>query len=138
MDNKPRILLIEDEKGMVEAVRLRLEANGYEVMTSGDGEEGLIKARSEKPDLIILDVMLPTLDGLKVCRMLKFDENYNDIPVVMFTAKTQEEDVACGKEVGADAYVKKPFKSEELLKVIGDLLAKKNQPPSQNDTTASI
>ena len=125
MDNKPRILLIEDEKDMVEAVRLRLEANNYEVITSSDGAEGLSKARSEKPDLIILDVMLPKLDGFKVCRMLKFDDHYNEIPIIMFTAKTQEADVARGREVGADAYVKKPFTSEELIKVIRDLLDKK-------------
>jgi len=122
MDKRKRILIIEDEKAMVEAVRLRLEANGYEVLTSGDGEEGLIKARAEKPDLIILDVMLPTMDGFKVCRMLKFDDQYNEIPIVMFTARTQESDLAEGKEVGVNAYVKKPFKSEELLKVISDLL----------------
>lgn len=126
MDYKPRILIIEDEKVMVEALRLRLEANGYEVLTSNDGVEGLIKARAEKPDLIILDVMLPAMDGLKICRMLKFDSRYHKIPIVMFTARTQESDILKGKEVGANAYVKKPFKSEELLKVISDLLEKKS------------
>jgi len=119
---KPRILIVEDDPGMVEAVRLRLEANNYEVLIARDGGEGLEKARTEKPGLIILDIMLPKIDGLTVCRMLKFDELYKNIPIILFTARVQEDDVKRGKEVKADAYVAKPFKSEELLGKIAELL----------------
>jgi len=119
---KGRILLIEDEQDMVEAVRIRLEANGFEVIAASDGPEGLSKARTVMPDLVILDVMLPKMDGFKVCRMLKFDEKFAKIPIIMFTARTQQADIARGKEMGADAYVTKPFKSEELLAKIRELL----------------
>lgn len=121
-EKKIRVLLIEDEPDMVEAVRIRLEANDYGVITASDGSEGLNKARTVKPDLIILDVMLPKMDGFTVCRMLKFDEKYNKIPIIMFTARTQQADLAQGKEMGADAYITKPFKSEELLAKIRELL----------------
>ena len=121
-EKKIRVLLIEDETDMVEAVRIRLEANDYEVITASDGPEGLNKARTAKPDLIILDVMLPKMDGFTVCRMLKFDEKYNKIPIIMFTARTQQTDIAQGKEMGADAYITKPFKSEDLLAKIRELL----------------
>jgi len=119
---KRRILVIEDEKEMLEAVRLRLEANSYEVISASDGAEGLSQARSEKPDLIVMDIMLPKMDGFTVCRMLKFDENYKNTPIIMLTARTQEMDVARGKEMGADAYLTKPFKSEELLAKIKELI----------------
>ncbi|NQT30530.1 MAG: response regulator [Candidatus Saganbacteria bacterium] len=118
------MLLVEDEEDMLKAIRLRLEANGYEVIPACDGQEALMKARTEKPDLIILDIMLPKMDGFKVCRMLKFDEKYQNIPIVVVSAKTQKADIERGKEMGADAYITKPFKSEELLKTINELLAK--------------
>lgn len=121
---KKRILLVEDEPDMSGAVRIRLEANDYEVLTAKDGSEALSKARTEKPDLIILDVMLPRMDGFKVCRMLKFDNNYESIPVILFTAKTQSADISRGEEMGADAYITKPFKAEELLQKIKELLAR--------------
>lgn len=121
-DVKKKILIVDDEPGMVDAIRMRLEANNYDVIIARDGGEGLIKARAENPDLVILDVMLPNMDGFMVCRMLKFDEKYSHIPVVMLTARTQDSDAKKGKEVGADAYVKKPFKAEELLKTISNLI----------------
>lgn len=122
--NKPRILIVEDDPGMVEAVRLRLEANGYDVLIARDGAEGLARIREEKPDLVILDIMLPIMDGLTVCRMIKFDEAYKNIPVILFTARVQKSDIEGGKEVKADAYITKPFKSEELLEKIAALLKK--------------
>ena len=125
MADKTRILIIEDEAEMAQAIRLRLEANGYEVLTAADGAEGLNRARAEKPGLIILDVMLPKMDGFKVSRMLKFDENFKDIPIIMLTAKTQKVDVAMGLEAGVNVYMTKPFKAEELLRTISGLLAKK-------------
>jgi len=125
VSEKVKILIVEDEAEMREAIKLRLEANQFEVITAADGSEGLSKARTEKPNLIILDIMLPKLHGFRLCRMLKFDENYKNIPVIILTAKTQKTDINRGKEMGAEAYITKPFKSEELLAEINELLAKK-------------
>jgi DNA-binding response OmpR family regulator len=122
--DKKRILIVDDEEDILSVLKFRLEANDYEVLTASDGQEGLNKARSEKPDLIILDLMLPKIDGYKVCRMLKFDENYKAIPIVIFTAKDQKKDEDLGKEMGADAYVTKPFEAEVLLEKIRELLKK--------------
>lgn len=117
-----RILVIEDELDLVEGLRLRLEANGYEVLVASDGADGLSQARNKSPDLVILDVRLPKLDGYNVCRMLKFDEKYQKIPIIMLTARVQQADVKLGKEAGADIYMTKPYKSEELLANIKKLL----------------
>lgn len=121
--DKKRILLVEDEKDMSYAVTLQLEAKGYEVITACDGMEGLDKARMKKPDLIILDLMLPKLDGYKVCRMLKFDDKYKNIPIILFTARAQDSDKKTGREVNADAYITKPFKPSMLLDKIHELIA---------------
>jgi DNA-binding response OmpR family regulator len=123
LNDKKKILLVEDEKDMAYAVTLQLEAKGYEVITASDGREGLEKARMKKPDLIILDLMLPKIDGYKVCRMLKFDSKYKDIPIIIFTARAQDSDKNTGKEVGADAYITKPFEPSALLDKIRELLA---------------
>ena len=122
-NSKKRILLVEDEKDMAYAVTLQLEAKGYEVIAASDGHEGLEKARVKKPDLIILDLMLPKIDGYKVCRMLKFDSKYNNIPIILFTARAQDADKKIGREVGADAYITKPFEPKALLDKIRELLA---------------
>jgi two-component system, OmpR family, alkaline phosphatase synthesis response regulator PhoP len=119
---KKRILIIEDEKDLVDAVTLRLEANGYEVIASNDGQDGLDKAKKEKPDLIILDLMLPKMDGYKVCALLKFNEKYKTIPIIMFTARAQDSDMKMGQEAGADAYIIKPFDSQALLDKIKELI----------------
>ncbi|MEI6831802.1 MAG: response regulator [Candidatus Omnitrophota bacterium] len=123
--DKKRILVVDDEIDLVEMLSIRLEANDYEVFAAYDGQEGLDKARTLKPDLIILDLMLPKLDGFKVCRMLKFDEKYKQIPIILFTARAQESDVKLGKEVGADAYVTKPFEPDILLGKIAEFLYQK-------------
>lgn len=117
-----KILVVDDESQLVDMVKMRLEANNYLVLTAYDGQEGLEKARKEKPDLIILDLMLPKMDGYKVCRMLKFDEKYKNIPIIMFTARAQESDKKMGEEVGADAYITKPFEPQALLDKIKELL----------------
>jgi DNA-binding response OmpR family regulator len=123
--DKKRILLAEDEKDMVYAVTLQLEASGYEVLSASDGQEALAKARKEKPDLMILDLMLPKMDGYKVCGLLKADTRYNKIPIIMFTARAQEADIQMGKEVGANAYLTKPFEPKVLLGKIQELLSHK-------------
>jgi len=122
-DPKKRILLIEDDAELVHAIRLRLEANNLEVLSAVDGNEGLQKVHQERPDLIILDIRLPKMDGFKVCRMIKYDEDFKEIPVIILTARVRQSDVDMGKEVGADAYMTKPFKNEELLQKIDELLA---------------
>lgn len=122
MNNKKKILLVDDEQDMVYAVKMQLEASGFKVLTAQDGQEGLDKARKENPDLIILDLMLPRIDGYKICRMLKFDEKYKNIPVIIYTARAQEADEKLGYEVGADAYLTKPFDPKKLLAKINELL----------------
>ncbi|MCX5693454.1 MAG: response regulator [Candidatus Omnitrophica bacterium] len=122
--DKKRILIVDDEEDILNLLKFRLEANSYEVLIASDGQEGLNKARNEKPDLVILDLMLPKIDGYKVCRMLKFDESYKNIPIIIFTAKDQKKDEGLGKEMGADAYVTKPFEPEMLLEKIRVLLRK--------------
>jgi DNA-binding response OmpR family regulator len=117
-----KILLVDDENNIVTILEARLMANGYDVVTASDGQEGLAKARSEKPDLIILDIMLPKLDGYKVCRMLKFDDQYKHIPIILFSARTQDSDLETGKQQGADAYITKPFQPDALLSKIKELL----------------
>jgi len=117
-----KILLVDDEKDLVETLAFRLEASNYEVVKAHDGQDGLDKARSVHPDLIILDLMLPKMDGYKVCRMLKFDEKFKKIPIIIFTARAQESDKKMGAEVGADAYITKPFEPKELLGKIKELL----------------
>lgn len=122
--DKKKILVVDDETQLVDMIKMRLEANNYEVITANDGQEALQKARSQSPDLIILDLMLPKLDGYKVCRMLKFDEKYKSIPIIMLTARVQETDKKMGEEVGAEAYIIKPFESQALLSKIEELLEK--------------
>ena len=124
MSKKKRILIVEDETELVEMVKMRLEANNYEVLTAYDGQEALEKARKEKPDLIVLDLMLPKIDGYKVCGLLKRDTRYAKIPIIIFTAKAQEEDKKLGEELGAEAYIIKPFEPQVLLSKIKELLKK--------------
>jgi CheY-like chemotaxis protein len=122
---KKRILVIEDQAVIVNMLRMRLEANNYEVITATDGQEGLEKARKENPNLIILDIMLPKMDGYKVCQLLKADPKYSTIPIIISSGRTPQEIKKVGREVGADAYVSKPFEAEVLLSKMRDLLEKK-------------
>jgi DNA-binding response OmpR family regulator len=120
----PKILIVDDEADLVETLSFRLEAAGYEVIKAFDGIEGLDKARSTSPDLIILDVMMPKMDGYHVCRMLKFDDRFKEIPIIMLTARGQEQDKHTGKEVHADCFITKPFESAELMAKIKELIEK--------------
>jgi DNA-binding response OmpR family regulator len=122
MAEKQRILLVDDEPSIVKMVGRRLEVEGFRVTVAGDGQEGLAKAQAEQPDLIILDLMLPKLNGYEMCTMLKQDIRYQKIPIILFTAKTQEKDEKLGMECGANAYVRKPFRAQELLDTIRKLL----------------
>jgi len=120
--NLNKILIVDDEEGIVKVVKMYLEHHRYEVITALDGQEGLEKAKTEKPDLIVLDLMLPKINGYKVCGLLKKDARHAKIPVILFTARAQEKDVKLGEEVGADAYITKPFEPEALLSKIEELM----------------
>ncbi len=122
--SQKKILVVDDEVDLVETIRFPLEMEGFNVLVSYNGEDALNQARKEKPDLILLDLMLPKLDGYKVCRLLKFDEKYKDIPILMLTAKTQEKDKLLGKETGANEYITKPFDIDELMKKVKAYLSK--------------
>jgi two-component system phosphate regulon response regulator PhoB len=109
------ILVVEDEEDVLELVRYNLDKNGYRVDTAISGEQGLEKASRKLPDLILLDLMLPAVDGLEVCRIIKNDPKTRHIPVVMLTAKGEEADIVAGLEIGADDYITKPFSPRVLM-----------------------
>ena len=120
-----RILVVDDEPLIVTMLTKHLEEEGFVVLASGDGYEALTKARTETPDLILLDLILPKLNGYEVCTLLKQDARYQHIPVVMLTAKVQEKDEQLGRACGAEAYLKKPTQIRPLLEQIRALLATK-------------
>ena len=113
------VLVVEDEENILEVLRYRLEREGYAVHTAVDGEEGLNLARSTNPDLIILDVMLPKMDGFEICRILRSE---TDVPIIMLTARGEEVDRVVGLELGADDYVTKPFSPRELIVRVRNML----------------
>jgi two-component system, OmpR family, alkaline phosphatase synthesis response regulator PhoP len=120
-----KILIVDDEPNLVKLCEIRLKASGYEVVTAHDGQEALDKVKQEMPDLIILDHMMPKLDGFEVCRLLKSDEvyeAYKDIPIVMLTASGQAQEIVTGLQKGVAAYITKPFKSDVLLGIIKGLV----------------
>lgn len=119
-----RILAVDDSPTILEMIKAILIEGGYEVITASDGAEALDTARAENPDLILLDVMLPKLDGYRVCRLLKFDQKYKHIPIIMLTAKTEEQSMATGIRTGANQYLTKPVEPEHLLAVVADELAR--------------
>src|SRR4051812_9803064 len=112
---KPRILIIEDERGLTDVLTYNLQREGYETLVAHDGQEGLRKAQMQLPDLVLLDLMLPGLDGLEVCRQLRAGKQTARIPILMLTAKGEEMDQVVGFSVGADDYVTKPFSVKVLL-----------------------
>lgn len=124
---KKKILVVDDEPDIVLMVSNRLKASGYDVVSAADGQAGLEMAKTSRPDLIILDLMLPKMDGYKVCSFIKKDSRYSKIPVIMFSAKAQQDDIKMGEEVGADAYIVKPFDSRVLLEKITGLLGENQE-----------
>jgi CheY-like chemotaxis protein len=124
---KKRILIVEDQAAIANMLRLRLEANNYEVITAGDGQEGLERAHRDNPSLIILDVMLPKMNGYKVCQLLKADPKYRPIPIIISSGRTPQEIRKVSQEVGADTYVSKPFEAEALLSKMKELLEKRGK-----------
>ena len=122
-----KVLIVDDEQDIVESLQFVLESAGFECHCAYNGEEGLNLAREILPDLIILDVMMPKINGFKICRLLKYDNKYKNIPILMVTARSQNEDKLIGEETGVDEYITKPFDLDEIVeKVRGYLNEKAN------------
>lgn len=113
--SKPSILIVEDHADIVEILKYNLSQEGYELFVANDGEQGLKEANSKRPSLILLDLMLPKIDGLELCRQLKAREATREIPIIMLTAKGAESDIVLGLGLGADDYMTKPFSPKELV-----------------------
>ena len=128
-----KILVIDDEPDAVELVEFNLRSACYEVVTAADGAEALKKARAHSPDLVVLDVMLPEVDGLEVCKILRRDPATSGIPIIMLTAKAAEIDRVLGLELGADDYITKPFSPRELVLRIKNLLKRGQGPEEKKD-----
>jgi len=112
---RARVLVVDDEADLVRILQFGLQGIGCQVETASDGQEALKKAREQKPDIILLDLMLPKLDGYKVCRLLKFDERYKNIPIIILSARTQEGDQLLAMEMGANRFITKPYDFQEVL-----------------------
>jgi len=117
MDNQKTVLIVEDEKNIVDILRFNLQREGFRTVEAYDGEDGLNKARTEDPDIILLDVMLPKMIGFDVCRKLR--EEGNNVPIIILTAREEETDKVFGLETGADDYMTKPFSMRELIARVG-------------------
>lgn len=120
--SQPRILIVEDERGLVQSLKWYFDKEGYETLVAFDGEDGLRKARDLLPDIVLLDVMLPGMNGLEVCRELRAGDRTKGIPIIMITARAEETDEIVGLSLGADDYVTKPFSNKVLLQRIKTLL----------------
>jgi len=124
---KSKILLIEDEEDIAALIELQAEISGYELIVETNGNSGLLAVAREKPDIVILDLMLPGLSGLKVCQKIKSDPKLENIPIIILSAKSEEHDVILGLEIGADDYVTKPFSPKILFSKILAVLRRNTQ-----------
>jgi two-component system phosphate regulon response regulator PhoB len=132
------ILAVEDEDDIAELIRYNLEREGYRVFTMSTGEAALEEAVRRTPNLVLLDLMLPGVDGLEVCRRLRADNRTANVPVIMVTARGEEADVVAGLELGADDYVVKPFSPRVLLARTRTVLRRRRQPPSDANTPLTV
>lgn len=131
---KHRILVVDDEEDLLELIQYNLAKEGYRVTCVGTGEDALREARGNPPDLIVLDLLLPNVDGLEVCKLLKNDPRTKHVPIVMLTAKGDEADMVTGLELGADDYISKPFSPRVLTARIRAVLRRAQEPPSPDAT----
>ena len=131
-----QILVVEDEEDILELIEFNLKKEGYHVATAMSGEKAIDLARKNPPQLILLDIMLPGMDGLEVCKLLKHDPATMQVPIVMLTAKGEESDIITGLEIGADDYMTKPFSPRVLVARVRNLLRRKKQ--EVTDPTATI
>ena len=134
----PKILVVDDEEDLLELLRYDLTREGFEVICASTGEQALVMARSEIPDLILLDLMLPGLDGLQVTRRLKEDPETRDIPIAMLTARGEEADIVTGLELGAEDYITKPFSKRVLAARLKTLLRRKRAEPADGEAPLTI
>ena len=125
MNEKSRILLIDDHQTVFRLLEAIVRIRGYKLLYAESGQQGIVMARKEQPDMILLDVMMPDLDGFKVCQYLKENDDTKDIPIMFLTARGAEDDLETGRKAGADGFMTKPFQTIEVLKQIELLLAKK-------------
>lgn len=119
-----KILVVDDEPPIVRLMEFILARQGHEMLVAVNGEEALEKVRAHHPDLVLLDIMMPRIDGYEVARTLRADPAYHFLPIIMLSAKAQEEDIARGMEVGVNEYITKPFSPEQLVHVVGDYLGR--------------
>lgn len=124
MGNNKKILVVDDEQDIVETLKFMLEAQGYDCYCAYDGETGLNMAKEIIPDLMILDVMMPKINGYKISRLLKYDNKYKDIPIIMVTARSQEDDKLIGQETGVNEYITKPFELDDVIAKVKEYLEK--------------
>jgi len=118
MPDSKKILIVDDEQDIVETMKFILEAQGYTCFCAYNGEDGLNMAKELMPNLIILDVMMPKINGYKISRLLKYDNKYKDIPIIMVTARSQEQDKLIGEETGVNEYISKPFELDDILTAV--------------------
>jgi two-component system alkaline phosphatase synthesis response regulator PhoP len=135
---REKILVIEDDEDVLELIRYNLNREGYQVLSAETGETGLASASSDNPDLILLDLMLPEIDGFEVCRFLKRDHSTESIPIIMITAKGEESDVVTGLELGADDYITKPFSPRVLIARIRAVLRRRKARTADESAVISI
>jgi len=135
MDNKKLVLIVEDEKNIVDILRFNLQREGYRTIEAYDGEDGLNKALTEDPDIVLLDVMLPKMIGFDVCRKLR--EAGQNVPVIILTAREEETDKVFGLEIGADDYMTKPFSMRELVARVGANIRRSAMASASAPTAAS-
>ena len=121
-ETKKKILIVDDESDIVETLKFILEDAGYQCYCAFDGEEGLNLAREIMPDLMILDVMMPKINGYKISRLLKYDSKYKNIPIMMITARSQHEDKMIGEETGVNEYITKPFELDYVVSKVNEYL----------------
>ncbi len=129
-----RVLIVDDEPDLLELVRVNLAQAGYEVEMCASGQEGLDRVRQAPPDLLVLDLMLPDLPGTEVCRRIRSEERFAELPILMLTAKSEEVDRVVGFELGADDYVSKPFSPRELTLRVGAILRRARNAPEPKTT----
>ena len=138
MITNKKILIIEDDKDIRDLISFNLSKNGYKTILSRDGEKGIEKAKNEKPDLVLLDLMLPGIHGLDVCKILKTDSSLNKLSIIMLTALGQEEDIIKGLEAGADDYITKPFSFKILFARMKSVLRRKKTKESSNKDPVNL
>jgi two-component system, OmpR family, alkaline phosphatase synthesis response regulator PhoP len=133
-----KILVVDDERHIVRLVQVNLERAGYEILTAYDGVEALEKVKSESPDMVVLDVMMPRMDGFEVLKNLQADPRYQDIPVIMLTAKAQDADIFKGWSSGVSSYLTKPFNPRELLVFVERIFQSMNEPPMDEENVWEV